>query len=265
MKIFFNDFKRSLSDWKFYKEIEEGQHKPRISYPIFLALISSLVISIMFTVSLYTLLLPGARTLLNEHVPEDIVMTLKSGELSINQPVPYMFPLSGQDKKNLLVIDTNAGADVNAISKYDTYIFVNKDTLIMEEESNKISVHSLKEFPDATISRNTMSNVLDSSYSYVWMLPIVVFIFMAILNFIGLLIMFIIAGFLLFVILKIASRTVRYIDAVLIVMYAYTFVFIVDLFLMLIRGNFNFGLSILCMVFLGCLFVLMKHPHYEHQ
>ncbi len=264
MNTFITDFKRSLYDFKWYKEIERGEHPLRISYTTILSLISALVTVIVLTISLYTILIPSVGEEINKQFPEDLVITIKSGELSINQPMPYRFEFSEEEKKNnkegkfnILVIDTEAEADLDSTQKYETYAFANKTTVVIEEDSPEIKAYPLKDFPDTVLSRDSIQGWFGTFKDYSWILPIIVFPFVAFYIFVCLLILFLVSGGLLWIIMKIASRDLSFARAFAISMYAYTFIFILDLVLLFVYGSFGFLVSVLITVLLGCLFLFM--------
>jgi hypothetical protein len=103
--------------------------------------------------------------------PEDLVVTTEKGELSINQPEPYIFPMPedaeikiiGEEKvteefTNLLVIDT-AGT-IDDLDKHNTLILVNK-TNVLVRSSNRIEVYPLKDYPDGEINAETVTALVE--------------------------------------------------------------------------------------------------------
>lgn len=268
MKTFLTDFKRSLSDWKFYKEIVTGQHPLRLWYAAILAVISSVVVTIVFTVLLYTVLLPKGKEYIIAHFPADLVATVKGGELSVNQPMPYKIVIpkenEKQDKKNkdahtnFLVIDTNAEATLDAPSKYDTYVFANKTNIVAEKSKNEVRAYPLKEFPDFTLSSETIKNFFDSAAKYAWIVPIGLFFLATFGAFIGLLFTYLLAALLLMLIMKIASRSITFANAFKASMYAYTFIFLLNIVLtVLAQGSFGLISSVLLTDIIVCLFLFI--------
>ena len=266
MNTFFTDFKRSLADWGWYKEIARGEHPLRLSYAVVLSFISALITTIFLTVSLYTIAIPEARNFLNSHVPSDVIVTIKSNEISVNQPTPYAFPLTEEEKQrnkngkvNFLVIDPEAEATLDSPQKYQTFIFANKNTVVTEESSGEIKAYPLKDIPDTVISRDILGGWLETGIAYAWILPIIAFLPIMLVIFIGQLVIFAISGFLLWVILAIASRNIKFRHAFMVSMYAYTFIFIIDLVIQFFHDGLGFavGSSILLTVLLSCLFLFM--------
>ena len=123
------------------------------------------------------------ETLINAY-PEDLIVTTEKGELSINQPEPYIFPMpedaeiktSGDEEEtesftNLLVIDTEGTID--DLEKHDTLILVNK-TNVLVRSSNKIEVYPLKDYPDGEINADTVKNLVEEIGPFFDALPYVV-------------------------------------------------------------------------------------------
>lgn len=269
MKTFFTDFKRSLTDWNWYKEIANGQHPLKISYAVMLSLFGALVASIIFAVGLYTFLIPTAKDFINTRVPDDLVITLKSGSLSINQPMPYRLEMpkevnsqNKEERKNIFVIDTGVDATLDAPKKYDTYIFIGKDKAVMEKSANEIRAYPLKDFPDTTISRDSLNTLLDKVVSYAWVLPFLLLIPLMVFMLIGILIIFLVAGFALWLIMKIASRPIRFSHAFALAMYAYTFIFLFDIILIAFgRGGFGIISSVVLIVAIVCFPLFLRHEN----
>lgn len=269
MKTFFTDFKRSLTDWNWYKEIAAGQHPLKISYAVILSLFGALVASIAFAVGLYTFLIPSVKDFVNTRVPADLVMTLKSGSLSINQPMPYRLEMpkekrghDREERKNLFVIDTNVEATLDAPEKFDTYIFISKDKAVMEKSAHEIRAYPLKDFPDTTISRESLNILLDKIISFAWILPILILIPLMIFMLVGILFMFLVAGFGLWLIMKLASRPIRFSQAFSLAMYAYTFIFLLDIVLIILgHGGFGFISSVFLIIAIVCFPLFIRHEN----
>lgn len=265
MHTFFTTFRRSLSDKNLYREVAAGKHPLKLSYAVWLSAISAVAICIIMVVMLYAVAIPGGKLFVNTQIPADLILTLKSGKLSINQPVPYRFELPKDDREdgkvNFLVIDTSAEATLDSTAKYETMVFVNDDTVIMEKSSSEIRAYPLKDIPDFTFSRDITNDFLNKAVSYAWIIPIAAFIPIMLFSFVGLLIVYVFAGFVLWLIMKIASRTILFKDAFIISMYAYTFIFILDLAFMFVAGGFGFILSVLLTALIGTIFLFMKDTH----
>lgn len=269
MKKFFQEFKRSLHDWAWYKEIGSGNYPLSLKYAGGLAILGSLILTIFITVGIYVAAVPTARVAIPELIPEDLIITLKSGELSINQPVPYSIPVPAEAKdamrkeggarSNILVIDTTAAAVLDSPGRSDAYAFVNKDTLVVEDENGGVRAFPLKNSPDLTVSRDTAYSAVDKIAKYAWMLSVPLFVLIALVNFVGSMVIFAIAGGMLWAAMKFASRQIRYKSAFNVVVHAYTILFCVDVVLLLLgQGGFGPFASVILTFLLGSLFMFMN-------
>lgn len=115
--------------------------------------------------------------------PEDLVVTTTGGELSINQPEPYIFVMpentmiEKNDREetltNLLVIDAQGTLD--DLEKYDTLILVNK-TNILVRGTNRIEVYPLKDYPDGEINADTIRGLVEKIGPFLDALPYIVLV-----------------------------------------------------------------------------------------
>jgi hypothetical protein len=261
MKTFIGEFKKSFSSKGWYHEVINGRVPFRVGYPLMLSLIASLCIAVFFSLFMYQKMLPGLRGVLLEAIPADLVVTVKSGELSINKPVPYALPLRTNERKmdrgNILVIDTGVPANLTSNKDYDTYAFANKTTLVTEKENGEIQVFYFKNMPDFTFDRDTALDIYEKVSSFAWILPVILIAPILIVIFIQMLFVFALAGFLLWIMLKIAGRATTWKWAAITSMYAYTIVFAANIVL-LIMGvpMMKFFNSIVITSFIALIFVL---------
>lgn len=263
MKKFIEEFKKSFTSKEWYKDILDGNVHFNLGYTAKLALISSIVLTVFFTIFLYKDLIPNSKALILEFVPGDLILTLKSGQLSINKPVPYALPLPEnsdvhKNKKNLLVIDTSAEANLQSTKTYDTVLFANKDGLITEKDRNEIRAYSFKDFPDSTITREKIIDLFEMVSGQAWLLSIFVLVLLTLVFLLQMLITFLIAATLLWITLKIAKRSTHWKNTFTAVAYAYTIVFTANLILTLLTmPTFRFGHGIVITTIIAAVFVLM--------
>lgn len=235
MKTFFNEWKVSLIDGGWYKNIIAGKVPLKIRYALILSCIGALVMSCGFGIILYRDLLPGFKTFAQKTIPDDLVVTLKSGELSINRPSPYKIPLTGEEKipnkENLVVIDTTAEATLSSPSLYKTAIFSNSKMFVTEKENGEIRAFSYKDFPDFVFTKNKVIEHIDSAFSYAWLIALVILVPITLFSFAQMLLIFLVSAVLLWVIFKIASRETTFKNLFTASMYAYTVIFSANILL----------------------------------
>lgn len=187
-------FWKSLSSPKYYSDILKTKFSFSMKYFAVLALIASTITFPGLIKPILTDLRVGMDAIeknLISAYPEDLVLTIKGGELSINQPEPYIFEMpedmkiekdmtigeEGGEKEtltNLLVIDTQGTLD--DLEKHDTLILVNK-TNILVRNSNKIEVYTLTDFPDGEFDAETMRNLVEETKPFFNALPYIVIAF----------------------------------------------------------------------------------------
>ncbi len=183
-------FINSLTSPKYYQHIVETRFSFSLKYFAVLALIASLV-TFSSTVKPITSDLKEAigalETTALSAYPEDLVVTLKSGEISINQPEPYIFVMpkdlavepesaepadtTTENPSNFLVFDS-AGT-LNDLERYDTLILVNK-TNILVQGNNKVEVYPLKDYPDGELTAETLRSLATKVRPFLNAIPYIV-------------------------------------------------------------------------------------------
>lgn len=189
IKAAFYVFYRSLFSPSYYNEVIRIDFKFSVKYFLVLALIASAIafprIAEPITTDLSDGLITFEKTLVNAF-PEDLIITITEGELSINQPEPYIFKMPEEASKeieienaekapsNLLVIDTNG--TLNDLETYDTLILVNKNNVLLRG-NNKIEVFPLKDYPDGEINKETAKTLVNEIGPFLDALPYIVLFF----------------------------------------------------------------------------------------
>ena len=180
-------FINSLTSQKYYQHIVETRFSFSLKYFAVLALIASLI-TFSSTVKPITRDLSegiGAlETTVLSAYPKDLIITLKSGELSINQPEPYIFVMPkdfaaepedaepvAKTPSNFLVFDSNG--TLNDLEKYDTLILVNK-TNILVQSNNKVEVYPLKDYPDGELTAETLRSLATEIRPFLKAIPYIV-------------------------------------------------------------------------------------------
>lgn len=117
--------------------------------------------------------------------PNELVVTVKDGELSINQPEPYIIPMpelfreesedaEDQIPVNMVVFDSNGTLD--DLDKYSTLALINKTNLLVRE-SKGINIYPLKDFPDGELSEEDIQEGLDALTPIAKALPYIIYVF----------------------------------------------------------------------------------------
>ena len=178
-------FANSLISPKYYQHIIETRFSFSLKYFAVLALIASLI-TFSSTVKPITQDLSEGISALESTAlnafPEDLVVTLKDGELSINQPEPYIFAMpkdftdepETKTPSNFLVFDSIGTLD--DLEKYDTLILVNR-TNILVQGSNKVEVYPLKDYPDGELTAEILRSFANEVKPFLKAIPYIVLTF----------------------------------------------------------------------------------------
>jgi len=172
---------KSLTSPQYYKDLLEVDFKFSIKYFAILAVIASMA-------TLPNLVGPLTNDFVNQankfvqsitdYYPDSLVVTIKEGNLSINEPEPYIVPLpdsfeeqeTEQPIENLIVIDTKGTID--DMEKYNTIILINEKNVLINE-SNKIEVFPLEGAPDTEINKEMVLELAEKTEPLINVLPYV--------------------------------------------------------------------------------------------
>ena len=230
MKNFWKKFAQSLSDHRFYKDLASGAVPFTFRYAYSLALLSATAIVAVGTLGFYREGLPALRQLVSETVPADLVAGVTAGEFSINRPMPFVVPMPADEAEaeadapaNLLVVDLDAPSTLDATERYQTAAFINRSMLIVEKETGKIEAMPLKDFPDFTFTRENALGWLAVAVRYAWLVAIGILAVVSLFSFVGILFGSLVAGAIVWVVLKIARRAPTFRRSFALAAHAYSF------------------------------------------
>jgi len=172
MKKFFADFKNSIYNPNYYKEI---LHKP-FSYSFKYFLTFSLVVSFLMALTLSLVLLPKFTPILSNlelkvtrNYPQGLEVKVENGQASANVPQPYFIKTpqsvraSGSqiEKDNIIVLDTENTFNLDKFYSYKTISVLNKDSFTYLE-NDKLTIQSLRSIPNITINKENISTWIKS-------------------------------------------------------------------------------------------------------
>lgn len=168
MKIFFETLKKTVFDPAFYRISAEAPFKDAFVYYVKTALFLATVMTIIFTVVLVpqgiSFVKERAPILIQQYYPEQLIIKIEKGEVSINAPEPFIVvnkvgepqALNGKPIKNLIVIDTRGDFETKKFNEYDTFALLTKHEFATEDNSGKITVQDLSGFPSVVIDQTTL-------------------------------------------------------------------------------------------------------------
>lgn len=173
LNTFFYVFKKSLFKPTYYEEVLKAPFSFSLKYFIFLFFLLSLtnIISLflLFSTSIYPYL-NKIKNNLPDFFPADLVLQIKNGSLSINQPEPYFIPINkkllpdnfSEEIKNRLidnfvVIDTQA--EPSEIRKYQTFLLLTKNHLAIRDEKQSITIHTFEDVKNLYLTQDIIKEI----------------------------------------------------------------------------------------------------------
>jgi len=176
---FFQNVAKSCTSWQFYQTLLKTPFSFSAKYFVLLTFLVSLV----FSTQISLILIAGSNFLsqkglqqVEKNFPAKMEFSLKNGLVSTNLPQPLLIPFSAisdqsisssdlaQNKSNLLVIDTKSPYSEEKFQSYSTLFWLSGKNLIYEEPQTKaISILPLKDTPDFTVNKQTVTSFLNNS------------------------------------------------------------------------------------------------------
>jgi len=135
---FFRTVLSTIYDPAFYARVQtEGLAKP-IKMTALLGALGALLLMVLTYAALTTLANPAVLNTVASLYPDDLVVTLKNGEMSINQPEPYSIPntINPGGPKKLVIFDTGDTLQGGA-AQNDTYVLVKKTYAITQQQGSE--------------------------------------------------------------------------------------------------------------------------------
>jgi hypothetical protein len=189
MKTFFRAFYKSILSPPYYTDIMAARPSFSIKYYIILALILTVVNTIVGAIN-YAPSLKRDLTASSEEIiqsfPQDLELNITPAGITANKDFPLIAQTPSALKglpKNLAVIDPNG--EVGMLQKYDALVLINNSYIIVGD-SNNIQTVPLKDLPETTINYDKMQN-LSETLSFVakfaWLFTSGAFVLSGIFNF----------------------------------------------------------------------------------
>lgn len=185
--------KKSIYSPEFYRDLRSKPLSFSIKYFYMLALALSLVITAVFSFTLVPTLnslLKNIGPAVDAYFPDELVVTIRGGEVSVNVPEPYFLPIpavlenipvsdagsAGRLPKNLVVIDTKNEFSEAAFAEYDTLVLIMKKSVAFSDREG-IRIEPLRDIPDYTIDKALLQKFASKTGSFLkYAAPILVFV-----------------------------------------------------------------------------------------
>jgi hypothetical protein len=167
MNIFLQ-IKNSIYNQDYYKNVVLNESlKQSIKYILKLSLILVLVLLIIFSFKIPGLITQGEKLVstMARDFPEDLIISIKAGEVSINQPEPYVFGMPdylqndettslASNELNLLVINTTEDYSIDKFNEYQTLFLLAEKEIVAKKDDNRLEVFSLTKVKNVDIDKN---------------------------------------------------------------------------------------------------------------
>jgi hypothetical protein len=169
-------------------ESKSSAAKYYFKFLLLLALLGAIIFSIVQIPRIRAVLSVENVSTLTALYPAELAVSVKEGKFVTNVKEPYQIPVKDFDTTkdepaNAVVIDTKADAvSFETFKKYDTYVLVNKDSVISIKENGILQIAPVAEyFPVDFVLTQTWINAkalefLPMVRSAVWILPILVYL-----------------------------------------------------------------------------------------
>jgi hypothetical protein len=225
MTNLFKELKASIYNPVFYRRLLNRRLSVSLSYYFKLSLLLTLFLTIAFavrTVPAMTDFFWSVKDQAVEIYPNDLVINIKSGQLTANVESPYFITMPTEIKfenspANFLVIDTSSEA-IQDVWRYDTlFLLTDRELIGINKEDSSTTAKSFSQFPDTQITKVWLAEKLTILQRFLkWIIPaIVLMFFVAIFSFIfiGGLLLFVFSSLILMLIGKLIKVFINYSQA----------------------------------------------------
>lgn len=200
----FKQIKNSVYNKEYYKStVLVESTKSSVKYLLKISALIALIASIIFAIASPFIFkaMKGEISSVVAGYPNDLVISIKDGNASINQPEPYIIkvPLSmatssvsenNPKVNNLIVINTSEPFSIDKFKEYSTLSLLTKNNIAMMSNNGEIKIMSLSEFGNVDISKTWLEQKANKTHQVLpWLL-----VGMAVLVYLGIFIFEIISS-----------------------------------------------------------------------
>lgn len=204
IRAFFYILIKSTTSINYYKDIMKTPLAFSMKYFFTLAFITATISTVIFTITTLPAIQDISKKIVNSTIalyPESLIISVKDGKLSTNQPEPYAITMKEtlaafgvEDDKgesavmtrdmpypieNIIVFDTNG--TIGDLEKYKTMILVNNVNVIIKS-SRDMRVYPIEDAPDGQLTKAEFTTLIKSFEGPLKYIPVIVII----VTFIGL-------------------------------------------------------------------------------
>ena len=174
LKNFFSRIRSSFYDPNFYNGVKSQPLKQALYFLLGLCVIGALAISIKVAVVFTPMVKDFLDGSFLNSIPAELEVVIKDGKASTNVFEPYYISVDGKEEstekfKNILVIDRSGGDSIDLLEKHRAFAVLTETRLFVQKESgSEIRVLSLSNFPNMTISRESVAGLLQKYRVYAY-------------------------------------------------------------------------------------------------
>lgn len=184
MKSILETFKKSLYSPAFYRAVAEAPFGDAFRYYIktafILAVFMTIALAVFLSPHLIRFIKDEAPVLVKKYYADELVVTIKNGEVSVNVAEPYIIPARDGAKdalksamspvENILVIDTKNDFNREQFERYQTLILLTKSEIVTEG-NGQITIQDIGKVPDMVIDQSLVlseiAGVANSLYTFI--------------------------------------------------------------------------------------------------
>lgn len=172
-KAFWYVYKRSLFDVDYYKDLLKVKRDFSFKYFFTLALVASIIATTRFAIPNVPKIKRGVNEAFEQLIqmyPDDLIISSKDGEWSLNQMEPYIIPVpdvfkadelaSAEFPENLIVFYHEGTID--DLDGMDTLMIVNEVNVITKNSQNRIEAYPLEGIPDGAVDKKMVVEAIQS-------------------------------------------------------------------------------------------------------
>lgn len=253
---FFKTVKESIYSPKFYATVPKKTFGTAFKYFVLLALLVAVFSAIRMEPVFFKTVpqwIDNFTKNAAEIYPADLVIDIKDGKASINQPEPYFISVPASLREsmgkagifNLLVIDTVTPFNVDQLDEYGALVWLMKDGIAVKsnQRNGEVRTYSLSQAKDFTITRQKFDKLMVKIQPYtkfaVNFSGPILFVFFIIAVFIaGLfrMVYLLLFAVVTYIIGKLMKAKLTYGQSYKVSMYAVTLGILIDLVLMFVRA-----------------------------
>ncbi|HUQ84911.1 MAG TPA: DUF1189 family protein [Candidatus Limnocylindrales bacterium] len=233
---FFKKVQNSVYSPEFYKKIPKQSFGTALKYFLLLTLLFTVLRSIAPVWNFITVGQKEIEKFTKNAVniyPSDLTINIKDGKVSTNATEPYFVPIpEDKTKSNLIVIDTKTPFSTTQFNQYKTVAWVTKDSIFVKgDEQGQLRTIDLSEAEDFTLNKTFVDSIVARISPWLMLiapLAIAGIVFFVFLSNIFMLVSLLFIALLIWLLLKIIKKPLKYGESYKVGMYALTLGFFVD-------------------------------------